>query len=192
MMSSTARHLAPRGGFTLVEVLVAIGLFGLIALAGFTLLDGIVGTRDRLEGRLDRLAELQRAMYVITVDFEALDNGPIELGDNRLAFRRRSPTSLRGSTDVRYFVADGALRRRVGSSGDQRLISHVANVEWSFHFADLGWTPTPGAATTAEATGEAPQVPATRPDAVALTLDLNGSDGLTGPLRRVVELPSLP
>lgn len=188
MMSATARNRARRAGFTLVEVLVALGLFGLIALAGFTLLDGIVGTRDRLEGRLDRLAELQRAMYVITVDFEALDNGPIELLDNGVAFRRRSPRSLRGSTEVRYFVAGGALRRRVGASGDQRLISHVADVEWTFHFAERGWSPTPGAA----ATEETPQARATRPDAVALTVDLNGSDGLTGRLRRVVELPSLP
>lgn len=188
MMFAKARRRAPRSGFTLVEVLVALGLFGLIALAGFTLLDGIVGTRDRLDGRLDRLAELQRAMYVITVDFEALDNGPIELGENGLAFRRRSPTSLRGSTAVRYFVADGALRRRVGASGDQRLISHVADVEWTFHLANRGWSPTPGPA----ATGETPEAPATRPDAVALTLDLNGSDGLTGRLRRVVELPALP
>jgi general secretion pathway protein J len=188
MTSPSAGHRAPRAGFTLVEVLVALGLFGLIALAGFTLLEGIVGTRDRLDGRLDRLAELQRAMYVITVDFEALDNGPIELGDNGLAFRRRSPTSLRGSTAVRYFVADGALRRRVGASGDQRLITDVANVEWTFHFADRGWSPTPGAAVS----GEPPQVPAARPDAVALTVDLNGSDGLTGRLRRVVELPALP
>jgi hypothetical protein len=68
------------------------------------------------------------------------------------------------------------------------LISHVAGVEWTFHSAERGWSPTPGAA----ATEEAPQVPATRPDAVALTVDLNGSDGLTGRLRRVVELPSLP
>lgn len=189
MRIPTSQDRAPRAGFTLIEVMVALGLFSLIALAGFTLLDGVIGTRDRLDGRLARVAELQRAMYLITLDFEALDTGPIELSDNALAFRRRSPTSLGGSTPVRYLLVDGGLHRQVGASADQRLINGVSVVEWSFHFRDLGWTSQPGASV---APGSL-QTSEARPDAVALTVDLSGSDGgLEGHLRRVVELPALP
>ena len=78
-----------RAGFTLIEVMVALGLFGLIALAGFTLLDGVIGARDRLDGRLARTAELQRAMYLVSQDFEALDSGPLELSGTRIDLDRR-------------------------------------------------------------------------------------------------------
>lgn len=189
MRIPTSQHRAPRAGFTLIEVMVALGLFGLIALAGFTLLDGVIGTRDRLDGRLARVAELQRAMYLITLDFEALDRGPLELSGDTLAFRRRSPTSPGGSTAVRYLLVNGGLHRQIGGSAQQRLIDDVSSVEWSFHFADVGWAAQPKAPVLVGAL----QAPESRPDAVALTADLSGSDGgLGGRLRRVVELPALP
>lgn len=189
MRIPTSEGRAPRAGFTLIEVMVALGLFGLIALAGFTLLDGVIGTRDRLDGRLARVAELQRAMYLITLDFEALDSGPLELSGNALAFRRRSPTSPGGSTAVRYLLVNGGLHRQIGASAQQRLIDDVTAVEWSFHFEDLGWASLPKASVLAGTL----QTPDVRPDAVALTVDLSGSDGgLDGRLRRVVELPALP
>ena len=189
MRTPTSQQRAPRAGFTLIEVMVALGLFGLIALAGFTLLDGVIGTRDRLDGRLARLAELQRAMYLITLDFEAVDGGPLELSGNALAFRRISPTSPGGSTPVRYLLVNGGLHRQIGASAQQRLIDDVSVVEWNFHFAGRGWASQPNAPVLAGVL----QTPEVRADAVALTVDLSGSDGgLGGRLRRVVELPALP
>ncbi len=178
-----------RAGFTLIEVMVALGLFGLIALAGFTLLDGVIGARDRLDGRLARTAELQRAMYLVSQDFEALDSGPLELSGTNLGFRRSSATGGGGSTSVQYRLIDGGLNRRVGDQAEQRLISGVTAVEWSFHARGQGWSPQPpGSVLAGTVRGAEP-----RADAVALTVVLSDSpDGLEGRLRRVVELPDLP
>lgn len=189
MNQARPRRRERRAGFTLIEVMVALGLFGLIAVAGFTLLDGIVGVRDRMDGRLYRLAELQRAMYLITLDFEAISEGPIEQTGSSVTFRRRSPTALGGSTTVRYAVVAESLHRQLGEEGDQRLISGVSSAEWTFHLRGAGWGPQPSAPVVADLL----QAPETRPDAVAVTLELAGSDGgLKGRLRRVVELPARP
>lgn len=189
MKVRTPGGLAQRTGFTLIEVMVALGLFGLIALAGFTLLDGVIGTRDRLDGRMDRMAELQRAMYVISGDFEALDSGPLDLSGNVLGFRRRSATWRGASTAVRYRLVNGGLHRQVGALAEQRLIDGVTVVEWSFHSENQGWVPQPHGSVPAGAV----QGPETRPDAVALTVVLgDSSGGLEGRLRRVVQLPALP
>jgi general secretion pathway protein J len=181
--------LVRRAGFTLIEVMVALGLFGLIALAGFTLLDGVIGTRDRLEGRLTRTAELQRALYLISADFEALDSGPLELSGNTLGFRRRSATGGGGSTAVQYSLINGGLHRQVGNLSDQRLIDGVTSVEWRFHSRDQGWSgQPPGSVVVGAAQGSE-----ARADAVALTVVLaDSSGGLEGRLRRVVALPALP
>jgi general secretion pathway protein J len=189
MRNTVAGGPVRRAGFTLIEVIVALGLFGLIALAGFTLLDGVIGTRDRLDGRLARMAELQRAMYLISQDFEALDGGPLELSGNALGFRRRSATWPGGSVSVRYRLVNGGLQRQVGTLVEQRLIDGVTVVEWSFHSVDQGWAAQPHGSVPAGAM----QGPATRPDAVALTVVLSDpSGGVEGRLRRVVELPALP
>ena len=174
-----------REGFTLVEVMVALGLFGLIAVAGFTLLKGVIGTRDRLDGRLERLAELQRAMFLITEDFEAMSPAPIFIADGAIEFTRQSAAG-QAATPVRYALVDKTLTRRIGAGApvDQALISDVSVVEWSFLIQGTGWRAdwpsNPEAATD-------------RPAAIALTVVLTDEGGgLTGPLRRVVELPAKP
>ncbi|WP_226948552.1 PulJ/GspJ family protein, partial [Rhizorhabdus wittichii] len=65
-------------GFTLIELMISLALFGLIALAGLALVDSLMGIRDRTEGRLDRLAEVQRAMYVIDNDLTQISPGPLQ------------------------------------------------------------------------------------------------------------------
>lgn len=175
-----------RAGFTLMEVIVALGLFALISVAGFTLLDGVIRTRDRLDGRLERIAELQRAMYLITLDFEQVGAGPITMADGAVAFSRRSERAIGGRLPVSYRLSDGALYRSLGG-GDgvqQRLVTGVSRLEWSFHVRGQGWRsdwpPNP------EAIDE-------HPAAVAMTITLEDVDGqVSGPVRRVVQLPEQP
>lgn len=189
MRVRTSRSRGPRAGFTLIELMVALGLFGLIAVAGFTLLDGIIGTRDRLDGRLARTAELQRAMYLISADLEAVDGSPLVLSGNTLGFRRRSAAAGGGSTAVQYTVTTGGLYRQVDHLAGQRMIGGVTAVEWRFYSRGQGWSPQPPGAVPA---GPSQGLEA-RADAVALTVVLAGSSGgLEGRLRRVVELPALP
>ena len=48
-------HRDTEAGLTLVEVLVALALFSLIGLAGFTMLDNILRVQSGTQGRLERL-----------------------------------------------------------------------------------------------------------------------------------------
>ncbi len=41
-------------GFTLIELMISLALFGLLAMAGFALVDGVLGIQARTAGRLDR------------------------------------------------------------------------------------------------------------------------------------------
>jgi len=48
-------------GVTLIEMLVALSLFALVGIASFTTLDTILRVRERTDGRLEHLAQLDRA-----------------------------------------------------------------------------------------------------------------------------------
>lgn len=182
----TARARDGQLGLTLVEVLVALALFGLIALAGFTVLDGTVRTQERTAGRLDRLADLQRAMYLITLDLEQIAGGPILHEDDRLAFRRLGAEGLGGPVSVEYRLADAALHRSlISASGhmmtDQRLLGGVSALGWEFRGTGPDWRsdwPPEGVSETA------------LPRAVAATLELSRDAGPAGELRRLVRLPA--
>ena len=171
-------------GFTLVEMLIAVALFALIGAAGLALLDGVLRARERADGRLERLGELQRAMYLVTYDFEQADPSMLSVEGGEVVIRRRSET-------LRYAVTDGSLERvAIGPFGGvaaQRLVSDVTDVSWAFHVPGAGWredwsTPEQGG------TADAPS-----PDAVALSLTLG--EALAGPrgeLRRVIALADGP
>jgi general secretion pathway protein J len=55
-------------GFTLVELLVALTIFAMLAATGVTLLSFSVRTQEAAGERLDRLAEIRRAGALLTSD----------------------------------------------------------------------------------------------------------------------------
>ena len=56
-------------GFTLIELMVALFIFAILSAAGVMLLSGSVGAQGVVQQRLDRLADVQRAASLMTVDF---------------------------------------------------------------------------------------------------------------------------
>ena len=192
MTPSLATRRITTSGVTLVEVLVALAIFALIGVAGFSMLDQVLRTQRQTDGRLEQLAEMQRAMHLITLDFsqargksfkvEQSTNGPaIEL-------RRNAADAKGGSVMLRYAMQDGSLMRDVSAASGpavahQPLLKGVAGVEWQFYAPPpAGWTPDwPPAGYVALPGQSAPN-----PQAVAVTITFAASGNQ---LRRVVLLP---
>jgi general secretion pathway protein J len=171
-------------GFTLVEMMTALALFALIALAGVTLVDGVLGVQERTGGRLDRLGEMQRAMYVLASDLEQLARGPVAGGAAKLGFSRMGAGVAGVPVRVNYALSDGAVSRIVeGPSGAtrQQLLSGVSALRWRFHRKGAGWV---------ERWPPSPAEIHAWPDAVEAEMLLSGKPA--GTLRRVVALPARP
>ena len=174
----THRREAGESGFTLIELMISLGLFALIAVAGLALVDGILRVNGRTEARLDRLAALQRTMFVLTSDLDQLASGPIEGRGNRLSFTRSAPGTGGLATSVRYAVAGGTLVR--AAPAPQLLLANVVTARWRFW--DGGWIdhwPVDGS----------DEAKARWPRAIALDLQAAGPGGAPVMLHRVVTLP---
>jgi len=78
----SARPGSP-GGFTLIEVLVAMAVFGALAVLAYGALGQTLVSAEMLGERQDRLQALQRTMRVLNEDFFQLSPRPVrtELGD---------------------------------------------------------------------------------------------------------------
>ena len=165
-------------GFTLIEVMISLALFALISMAGIALVDAVVRVEERTSGRLERLGQLQRAMFLISRDLEQASAGSLEQVQGGVRFERQGTTVYEAPRPIAYAVRGDGLFRSSGA--DQLLIDRVADVRWSFFFPGSGWqSPLPP---------NDPQRPQ-EPAAVAVEIRLDDSASPSGSLRRVVELP---
>ncbi|MBU1346278.1 MAG: prepilin-type N-terminal cleavage/methylation domain-containing protein [Alphaproteobacteria bacterium] len=188
-----------RKGFTLIEVLIALGLFALIGVAGFTLLDSVLRTQDATDTRLSRMAEIQRAMLVVSSDLDQL-TGSLAGSGAALSLQK---TDLNGGiVTVAYDLSGATLTRSVSGAGGQRvqiLLTEVSGLRWTFHRRRGDWLETwPQDAAPVPPPLPGPDgvvpTPGPRPDegvtAVALDITLTGLDGRPGAtLRRVASIP---
>jgi general secretion pathway protein J len=172
-------------GFTLIELMIALALFGLIAVAGLAMVDSVLGVRTRTEHRLDRLAELDRAMFLLTADLDEIAGSPM-LGEARaLSFSRHAHAPGGIAVPIRYTLEGGSIIRTVGgpTGGTQVLLRGVSSLRWRY-YAARGWS------------DRWPAVPAESdawPSGVAIDVRLApGNEGPTGALRRVITLPVHP
>lgn len=172
------------GGFTLVELLVSLGLFALIAVAGVALVDSIIGIQARTATRLDRLDTVERTMFVIQSDLDQVSAGVISGGGPVLVFHRVAPGVGGIALQIRYRLV-GPVLFREGAGRQQPVISGVASARFSF-FDGARWVDRwPVATPPANA-------PPPWPRAVAVDMRLAGEGTTAGALRRVVALPAPP
>lgn len=172
-------------GVTLIEVLVALVLFALIGGAGFTVLDQVIRVQSRTEARLEQLAQMQRAMQILTQDFMQASRGSLVRAEGVVSFRRSAGID---EMAVRYTVENRTLVRSVSGSGTrgqtrQMLLPNVESAAWQFFDPASGWIPTwpPRAQGSVRI----------NPPAVALDVILEGPDP-SGSLRRIALLPQDP
>ncbi|PTQ09857.1 prepilin-type cleavage/methylation domain-containing protein [Sphingomonas oleivorans] len=174
---------AGEAGFTLIELMISLALFGLIALAGVALVDSVLGIRARTDGRLERLGDMQRAMFVLTNDIEQVARGPVVGTSETLSFSRHMASVTGLPVPVHYALAGGTLGRSLGTGGTQRLLTHVSGVHWRYYKPGQGWLDRwPPGQDQAQAW----------PAAISVDIMLDGGPGSSGLLRRVVALPSRP
>ncbi|HEY0623450.1 type II secretion system protein GspJ [Sphingomonas sp.] len=167
-------------GFTLLELIISLGLFALIAVAGLGLLDSVLNVQGRTEARLSRLADLQRAMFVVQSDLDQITRGEISGGGNGIAFTRIAGGLGGPPVPVRYDAAQGALVR--SAPQPQMLLQGVAGARWRFRDGNAWVDRWP--------VSEARK--AEWPRAVSVEMQVGGVPGPQGVLRRVVVLPDRP
>lgn len=177
----TGRPREAEQGFTLIELMISLGLFALIATAGLALVQGVLNVQGRTEVRLDRLSELQRAMFVVTSDLDQISSGQVSGGGDAIKFSRVAPGTGGQSAEVQYALADGAFVRSIGRA-QQPLLPGVAGARWRFY--DGGWIDRwPRDESEADRW----------PQAIEVELQLappGKLGGPTGSLRRMVVLPT--
>jgi general secretion pathway protein J len=110
-------------GFTLIELMVALFVFGLLASAGLVLLrssaDGQAVLSDRLgnNGRMVRISTLMRTELAQALPSGGRDAAFVGGGGVLFAFTRAGQSGAEGAppTRVTYSFDGGALKRQVGT-----------------------------------------------------------------------------
>ena len=197
-------------GFTLIEVLVAMAIFGVLTILSYMSLAQTLESADMLTARMDRLQSIQRTIRYLSNDLATASPRPVrsELGDSYLPAVMVSaandfalavthggwsnPAGLPRSTQQRsvYLLEDGKLFRVYYNVLDStysnnaistQILDGVESIEFRL-IQDNG-----------EVTNQWPpqgaQGPAAerlRPRAVEIVLTLEGE----GEIRRIVEVAS--
>ena len=112
------------GGFTLLEMVVAIGIFAIIATISYVSLDRFIDTRNLVEERHDKLKSLQTTMTLMGRDMRFMVNRPVRdgHGDPELALLSGDNIALE----------DGELLRLTTSRPEPGigLVSRPQRVGW--------------------------------------------------------------
>lgn len=85
-----------KNGFTLVEVLVAMGIFSILSALAYGTLNQTIITADILSNRMNKIQSLQRTIRLIEQDFMQLAERSVrsEIGNTQLAALSTNPNNL--------------------------------------------------------------------------------------------------
>ncbi len=98
-----------QAGFTFIEVLLAIAIFSVVSLAGFTILDSVLKSDEKSQLKTTRLNELQRAFILIERDFIQVARRKVRLnGEGSIdGFMHTDEGNFATSTQAIGFVRHG-------------------------------------------------------------------------------------
>ena len=198
-------------GFTLLELLVALAIFAIVAAMAYSGLNNVLKAHAQTTEQAESLAKLQMAMHFISRDVQQFVNRPVrnEFGDlqpaligqeNQLALTHagwRNPAQQQRSElrRVSYFIEDDALWYRYWSILDRaqdsqplqvKLLDDVTYMRFGFLDEENQWQPT--WTISPQATAQDSRLQLIPPRAVELVLDTQR----WGEIRRLFVLPELP
>ncbi|CAI8919654.1 type II secretion system protein GspJ [Pseudomonas putida] len=173
-----------QGGFTLLELVIAIAIFALLGLASWTLFDGVVRVQQGTLSHERELKNLQRAVALIERDLLHIAQQPVLLDPTQLQLVRsnwRNPLDLPRSERqvLTYRLDSGVLWRDSRAEGalsvqHQKLLDNVRDVRWRLYDRQVGWLGD-------WPSGQAPKAP--------LAVEMQLSAGRFEAIRRVLLLP---
>jgi len=192
-------------GFTLLEVLVAVGVFAVVGMGAYGGLQAVMTQREIARDNADRFRELQFAMQQLSRDLYQLNPRPVRepLGDGyraamyadpraevALEFTRGGWTNPLGQPRaavqrVAYELEGDRLLRRYWFVPDQTLGEEPVEREILSGLLDFRVRFYASGAWVEAWPGQAGADPAIRPDAVEVVLELED----WGEIRRLVEVP---
>jgi len=70
MRNQIARHRISQRGMTLIEILIAMSVFAILAALAYGGLNSVLNTRDAISNEADRLSDMQRSFARLGRDFE--------------------------------------------------------------------------------------------------------------------------
>ncbi|NWD66283.1 type II secretion system minor pseudopilin GspJ [Pseudomonas gingeri] len=179
-----------QGGFTLVELVIALAIFSLIGLASYRLYEGVLLTQARVSAHEQGLRRLQRAMALLERDVMQAtipkEGVAVTLNAGQLNLRRgnaRNPLDEPRSErqEVAYRLEDGALWRYqrhldLPETHKQLVLKDVRALQWRLYVDKVGWR-SDGAST--------PGRTSVHPRALEITLSVDRFEQI----RRVILLP---
>jgi len=130
------RHAHRTSAFTLIEVLVSLAIFAILAALAYGVLNQTLANAEMLSERMDRMQAVQRTMRILSEDLFQLTPRPVrlELGDDYGAALQTSLVTgfalelTRGGWNNPLALPRGTLQRAAYRIEEDKLLRYHWNV----------------------------------------------------------------